>query len=119
MAKKKAVKKNLKTVKKAVKKTLKTATKTVKKTKQSTTSVIVKYDCGFNNHLTIRGEGAGLNWGHGTPLKNVGSDEWVFSVICNDPHFEFKVLINDQVYELGDNHKIKNGDKQIIHPKFH
>ena len=80
--------------------------------------LIVKYNCGLNNHLTLRGEGAGLSWHHGTPLLNQGIDEWIFEIKAADDFFECKVLINDQVFEIGDNHKVFRGKKITIHPKF-
>lgn len=87
--------------------------------KTEKTIVIIKYNCGSNNHLTIRGEGAGLSWHHGTSLKNVNPDEWIFEIMIPKGHFECKVLINDQVFEIGENHKIKSGQKVQLHPKFH
>lgn len=117
---KKTAKKKIAAVKKvaAKKKTLKAQPKKVAK-KGKNTCIVVYYDCGFSNHLTIRGEGAGLSWHAGTPLKNLKADEWVFDVIMPDEHLEFKILINDQVFEIGDNHKVKNGSKIHVEPKFH
>lgn len=112
--KKAAVKKTQAPKKGAIKKKL-----TTKKAKTKNTCIIVKYDCGYDNHLTIRGAGAGLSWHKGVSLKNVSANEWIFEVMIPDEFLEFKVLINDQVFELGDNHKIKNGDKIEIHPSFH
>jgi hypothetical protein len=115
MAKKTTTKKAVKTLVK--KRAQKTAKKTLRARKK--TCIIVKYDCGYHNHLTIRGDGAGLCWTHGEPLKNVSSDEWEYIIEGACPHLEFKILINDQVFEVGDNHKIKNGQKLTVHPKFH
>lgn len=113
MAKKRASKTVAKVKKKPVIK------KSVKRPKKANTQIVVKYDCGFANHLAIRGEGAGLSWYKGVALKNVSADEWIFDVICPEAHVEFKVLINDQVFEIGDNHKVKNGEKIEIRPFFH
>jgi len=83
------------------------------------TLVIVKFDCGYHNHLSIRGEGAGLSWFHGTHLKNIKADEWIFEIRFPGHEIEYKILINDQVFEIGENRKVKNGETVIIHPKFH
>lgn len=113
MAKKKAKKPVVKVKKNTAVK------KTVKKARKSNTQIVVKYDCGFDNHLSIRGQGAGLSWYKGVALKNISADEWIFDVVCPEAHIEFKVLINDQVFEIGDNHKVKNGQKIEIKPFFH
>lgn len=80
---------------------------TIKKTLK--TRIIVRFDAGYPNNLYIRGSGAGLNWERGTPLKNLKKDEWIFETheifsICH-----YKILINDQYYELGENHQIRCG----------
>ncbi len=115
MAKKVVSKKAKKTPAKKV--TSKPAKKAAGK-KNKTTKIVVKYDCGFANHLTLRGEGAGLSWHHGTPLKNTSTDEWTFEVMAPDEVFEFKILINDQVFEMGENHKVHSGEKLHLLPKF-
>lgn len=82
------------------------------------TQIIVKYDVGFSNHLFIRGKGASLNWDKGTPLKNRKADEWIWET---DGHFtqcEFKVLINDQNYETGENHVLTAGSSVVYTPRF-
>src|SRR5581483_7026379 len=38
------------------------------------TSITVKYNVGFGNSLSLRGEGANLSWTHGQALKNVKDD---------------------------------------------
>lgn len=94
--------------------------KTVKKPSvKKKTVIVVKYDCGLHNHLTIRGEGAGLSWHHGTPLKNIKSDEWKFDIDAPDEKIEFKILINDQVFEIGENRKVEKGETVKVVPKFH
>jgi hypothetical protein len=82
------------------------------------TRIVVKYNCGYPNTLYIRGKGSKLSWDKGVALKNVKDDEWVFET--NEPFttLEFKFLINDHVYELGDNHRLtKSGSFHFI-PKF-
>ncbi len=84
-----------------------------------TTKIIVKYDCGFSNNLFIRGEGiSSLSWNKGAPLKNVHSDEWVWETNRPFVQGEFKILINDQKFEDGENHKINNGSIVLCKPIF-
>ncbi len=75
------------------------------------TTIIVKYDCGYQNTLTIRGNGCpSLSWEMGTSMHNVKSNEWVWET---DETFEaiyFKVLINDELFELGEDHQLICGN---------
>lgn len=82
------------------------------------TRVFIKYDAGVNNHLTIRGNGAGLTWERGVILKNIGPDEWVWESNILFKECEFKVLINDEKYEVGDNHHITGGKLFRYTPHF-
>lgn len=88
----------------------------VKGGKRST--VLVKYDIGFGNMLYIRGQGAGLNWDKGQMMKNVGPDEWKWETDLPFNECEFKVVINDQMYEAGDNHHLARGAKVEYTPRF-
>ncbi|MGE0670457.1 MAG: hypothetical protein AB7H48_00490 [Parachlamydiales bacterium] len=80
--------------------------------------IVVKYDVGFNNTLSIRGNGAGLSWDRGAPLKNIGPDEWVWETSAPFTDCEFKVLINDQNYECGENHHLGPSSKFQYTPSF-
>jgi len=82
------------------------------------TRVLIKYNVGFKNNLYIRGQGAGLNWNKGVMLKNIGPDEWVWEPTAPINDCEFKVLINDQKYETGENHHISGGRLFQYTPKF-
>jgi hypothetical protein len=84
----------------------------------ATSRVIIKYDVGFQNHLTIRGKGANLSWTKGIPLKNKGSDEWVWETDAAFSSLEYKVLINDYHYEEGENHLLKQGQTVHYTPRF-
>lgn len=83
------------------------------------TRIIVKYDVGFNNSIFLRGEGAGLNWDRGIMLKNIKFDEWVWETNLPFTNCEFKVLINDRQYELGENHHLHCGTSFEYTPHFH
>lgn len=85
----------------------------------SKTRVTIKYDAGFPNQLYIRGKGANLSWDKGQPLKNTHSDEWVWESDVHFNHCEFKILINDKVYENGDNHHLNAGSTLLYTPHFY
>lgn len=82
------------------------------------TRITINYDVGFNNHLFLRGQGAGLSWEKGVKLKNVKADEWAWETTLPFECCEFKVLINDQHYEIGENHQIKGGSSIKYAPRF-
>lgn len=87
-------------------------------TKSCTTKVVINYDVGFGNSLSIRGQGGGLNWNQGAQLKNTKSNEWVWETGSSCTMIEFKVLINDRYFETGPNHSIKCGSCLQYTPKF-
>jgi len=82
------------------------------------TRVVVKYDVGFNNTIYIRGKGANLNWDKGILLKNVKADEWIWECELSFTKCEFKMLINDKQYEIGENHPLNCGATVQYTPKF-
>lgn len=84
----------------------------------TTTRVTVKFDVGFGNALYIRGKGANLNWNKGIMMRNVKPDEWQWEIDLPFNACEFKVLINDREYELGDNHPLIAGSAIQYTPKF-
>lgn len=94
------------------------ATQTEKKKGASITRVIVKYDVGFGNALYIRGKGANLNWDRGIMLRNVKPNEWHWETDLPFNACEFKVLINDNEYEVGDNHPLTAGSSIQYTPRF-
>ncbi len=89
------------------------------KSKMACTKVMVKIDVGFKNALYIRGNAPGLSWQKGKLMKNMGPDSWFWETdapIGKDR--EFKVLINDQTYEDGENHKLSPGTTVQFTPRF-
>ena len=99
----------------AVKKT--TAKKTAAR-KTLKTSIVAYVDVGYGNTLYIRGEGAGLSWEKGIPLKNITAAEWAFETNKATGTLTYKFLINDQVWATGDNLTIQAGSKSISSPQF-
>ncbi len=90
-----------------------------KEKKEAVKSAIrVKYDVGFSNNLYIRGQGPGLSWVEGVPLKNVAADEWIWETCESFNSCEFKVLINDKQYENGENHFLPPGATVQYIPRF-
>ena len=83
------------------------------------TRITIHFDVGFPNALYVRGEGADLSWDKGHLLKNVKSDEWIWETNKPFTTCQFKILINDYEYEIGDNHLLTCGASVHYTPKFH
>lgn len=83
------------------------------------TRIIVQADLNHPNSIYLRGEGlSGLSWEKGVELKHEKADEWVFETDDFFSNAEFKILVNDKTYELGDNHPLYPGASVRINPKF-
>ena len=83
------------------------------------TRITVKYNCGFPNNLFIRGEGMpGLSWDRGIAMKNVKADEWLWETDKCFEKIQFKIILNDRVYEQGPNHAIECSKTGVFSPKF-
>lgn len=87
-------------------------------TSSGKTKVTIKYNAGFPNQLFIRGKGANLSWEKGQPLKNTKPDEWVWETDTRFSSCEFKILINDTIYETGENHLLNEGANILYTPSF-
>jgi hypothetical protein len=83
------------------------------------TRIVVQVSSNFPNRIFLRGEGiADLSWEKGVELKHTKPDEWVFETDKPFTSGEFKVLVNDKTYELGENHPLYPGASIRINPKF-
>jgi hypothetical protein len=82
--------------------------------------IVAETDIGFGNTLYIRGAGCGLSWEKGVAMHNKDAKFWVFECNkckCKDD-FEYKLLINDEIWCAGDNFVAKCYQKNIAVPKF-
>ncbi len=86
--------------------------------KNAKTTIIIKFDVGFGNALYLRGRGANLSWDKGIMLRNISTDEWIWETDASFTSCEFKALINDADYEIGENHLIKSGQIIQYTPEF-
>ena len=83
------------------------------------TVVVAKYDVGYGNNLFIRGDSAGLSWEAGVLMKNVENDVWVWTTNeAIDGAVEFKFLLNDEGWCLGENMSAPAGETTTITPTF-
>jgi hypothetical protein len=83
------------------------------------TRIVVQTTSDLSTRIFLRGEGvSSLSWEKGVELNHTQPDEWVFETDQPFTQGEFKVLLNDQTYELGDNHPLYPGASIRINPKF-
>jgi hypothetical protein len=81
------------------------------------TTIKAKIDVGFGNALYLRGQGDGLSWERGVPLKCVDGQTWQWSGPVAKP-LTFKLLVNDTVWARGEDIVAKPGQKLEIAPTF-
>lgn len=83
------------------------------------TRIIVHYDTGYGNALTIRGDTPPLSWDYGQRCENVSENVWQY--IMERPstgEIEFKILFNDKTWETGPNHCVTAGQETHIQLSF-
>ncbi len=85
---------------------------------QVVTTIEARVDVGLGNNLFIRGEGNGLSWNKGEPLRCVGGSTWVWSTACSLDKVVFKLVLNDQIWSRGDNMTAPAGRKTEVTPLF-
>ncbi len=81
------------------------------------TTIEARIDVGFGNHLFLRGQGAGLSWERGTPLKCVDGQTWRWSAPTTD-RLTFKLLLNDAVWAQGEDIVAAPGKCIGVAPRF-
>jgi hypothetical protein len=82
-----------------------------------TVTIEAKVDVGFGNNLYLRGEGHGLSWNQGIPLKCVDQSTWKWSGEASE-QLKFKLLLNDAVWAKGDNLVASPGQRIQVSPAF-
>jgi predicted component of type VI protein secretion system len=85
---------------------------------ESATMVAARIDVGVGNQVFIRGQGDGLSWLQGVPLKCIEPTTWVWSTTQATGKVVFKLLLNDQIWAKGEDVVIDAGRKVEIVPFF-
>lgn len=75
-------------------------------------------DVGFGNQVFIRGVGAGLSWDKGIPLECRHPSTWIWSSPEIADKVVFKLLLNDTVWSLGEDHVAEAGKPVRVTPLF-
>ncbi len=85
---------------------------------QKTTRLSIRFNAGMGNQIMIYGNGPGLDWKRGTPLKNVGDDLWIWETTDSFTTFDYKIVKNGSTWEHGPNHRVRYGDMKEIVPRI-
>lgn len=93
--------------------------KTIQPTRSINPEITIeaKIDVGFGNNLFLRGQGGGLSWERGIPLKCVDGQTWQWSGKVEDK-VKFKLLLNDSVWAHGEDLVAAPGQRLQITPAF-
>ncbi|MBS0653465.1 MAG: hypothetical protein JSR39_08080 [Verrucomicrobia bacterium] len=73
-----------------------------------TARIVVNYEGNDGDKLYIRGTGPNMSWGPGIELRKEGS-QWIYESSEPFETFNFKLMLNDQLWETGDNHTVESG----------
>lgn len=82
-----------------------------------TTTLVVKYAAGTRS-LSVRGSVPPFNWNAGLPMQKVDDSTWTLSVSTVTQDFEWKPLLDDQVWSKGPNWKARPGVTTEVQPHF-
>jgi len=82
------------------------------------TTVAARIDVGLGNELFIRGEGNGLSWEKGQLLECMDPTTWIWTTTQAKTAVVFKLLLNDQVWSLGNDLTVEPGQKVEVTPTF-
>lgn len=94
------------------------STSSVTKSAGGLTRIIVKFDAGWGNNLYIRGNGAGLSWQKGVLMQCTDSDEWIWENKIAKGSIEYKILINDEIWAIGEDMLVNAGETVTARPCF-
>lgn len=83
------------------------------------TKIQIRYNCGWGNALYLRGDTLPLTWERGIRCDSVGPNLWqcVLERLTSG-YIEFKTLVNDTVWEVGENHRVTVHENIEITPQF-
>jgi hypothetical protein len=77
----------------------------------------IRHQVQYGEFLSIRGEGFSVmkngnfvqaDWNNGVALDNAGKDSWNALINAHTTKVAFKILINDKIWEEGENHDFED-----------
>jgi hypothetical protein len=81
-----------------------------------TVKIATGVDIGAGNKLYIRGSGGGLSWEKGLPMKRL-KNSWTWQGKSGES-FEYKLLINDEIWCTGENYSADISQENTVTPTF-
>jgi hypothetical protein len=78
--------------------------------------IVANVDIGAENKLYIRGSGAGLSWEKGSAMRR-GKAGWTWQGKSGES-FEYKFLINDKIWNVGENYSADIAQENTVTPTF-
>jgi hypothetical protein len=90
----------------------------VAKPKGARVTITAEIDVGFGNSVAIRGDEPALNWNKGLLLGNISEGKWEIVLTGIEKPFEFKFLVNDVSWSVGENFTASPGDTLTLSPGF-
>jgi hypothetical protein len=87
-------------------------------TSKAQTKIVARIDAGFGNALYVRGDGPGLSWNQGAPMKCISNDHWELSLAEAARPISFKILLNDTTWCTGPDNTVESGATATVKPEF-
>lgn len=88
-------------------------------TKKASTKVVACVDVGFGNHLYIRGDAKDLDWKKGMKMSCApDGSSWIITFDNLSAPVEIKFLINDKIWNDGENLVAMPATENIFNPVF-
>jgi hypothetical protein len=82
------------------------------------TVIEAQADVGSGNTLYIRGQGEGLSWKKGQPLKRGFAGRWIWTTSKAKGKVLFRLLLNDQTWAHGEQLAVAAGKMIQVAPAF-
>jgi len=85
----------------------------------SSTHLKIRYDAGWGNRISLRGDVAPFSWERGQDLVCEEDGLWTLRWDMTDEGMAFKPLVNDRVWAIGADYHIRRGETLEINPFFY
>ena len=84
------------------------------------TTIRVHYNVGLGSRISVRGDTNPFSWAQGIDARNLAPDLWEFQLerIPSGQTFQFKPLINDTTWSVGNNYVGTGGQTVDVYPSF-
>ena len=84
----------------------------------SSLSLVAVVNVGIGNTPYVRGDGPGLSWTEGVPMKFLEIGKWEWSIENADEPAVIQIFKNDEISAFGEEVCVGLGERVEVHPKF-